>query len=200
MMDKFLYPNDLVRGIIKGPSNIGKSLFLTNIILNIIYEYDKLCIYSPSLHQYLCQKLFKCLNNLIPINIIPNNLNGEDIDIMIEEIVNIKDFQKSDTEIETFDDIEEAKYPQENEKNSFFILDDLYEKEMNDPRVQAMIKRSRHKSLSIFIISQDYYELPKKTIRANGNICHKFKPNNSLDVRKFYKDKAGMDMTLNKFK
>ena len=33
---------------------------------------------------------------------------------------------------------------------------------MNDPRVQAMIKRSRHNNLSIFIISQDYYELPNK--------------------------------------
>ena len=32
---------------------------------------------------------------------------------------------------------------------------------MNDPRVQAMFKRSRHNNLSIFIISQDYYELPK---------------------------------------
>ena len=33
---------------------------------------------------------------------------------------------------------------------------------MNDPRVQAMFKRSRHNNLSIFIISQDYYELSKK--------------------------------------
>ena len=33
---------------------------------------------------------------------------------------------------------------------------------MEDPRVQAMFKRSRHNNLSIFIISQDYYELPKK--------------------------------------
>ena len=36
---------------------------------------------------------------------------------------------------------------------------------MNDPRVQAMFKRSRHNNLSIFKISQDYYELPKRTIR-----------------------------------
>ena len=41
---------------------------------------------------------------------------------------------------------------------------------MNDPRVQAMFKRSRHNNLSIFIISQHYYDLPKEMIRANGNI------------------------------
>ena len=51
------------------------------------------------------------------------------------------------------------------------MLDELNEKEMNDPRVQAMFKRSRHNNLSIFIFSQDLYQ-----------------------------DKASMDMNLNEFK
>ena len=71
---------------------------------------------------------------------------------------------------------------------------------MDDSRVQAMFKRSRHNILSIFIISQDYYELSKKTIRCNGNIFHIFKPNIFLDVRNIYQDKASMDMTLDEFK
>ena len=54
---------------------------------------------------------------------------------------------------------------------------------MEVPRVQAMLKRSRHRIISIFIISHDYYELPKKLIRANGNIYHIFKSNTFLDVR-----------------
>ena len=61
-------------------------------------------------------------------------------------------------------------------------------------------KRSRHNNLSISIISQDYFELPKKTIRANGNIYCMFKPNNFRDVLNFYQDKSSMDMTLNQFK
>ena len=92
------------------------------------------------------------------------------------------------------------KYPQEYENNSIIILDDLNQKEMDDPRVQAMFKRSRHNNLSIFIISQDYYELSKRTIRCNGNIFHIFKPNNFSDVRNLYQDKASMDMTLSEFK
>ena len=71
---------------------------------------------------------------------------------------------------------------------------------MNDPTVQAMFKRSRHNNLSIFIISQDYYELPKRTIRANGNIYHIFKPNNFRDVQNLHQDKTSMDMTPNEFK
>ena len=61
---------------------------------------------------------------------------------------------------------------------------------MNDRRVQAMFKRSRHNILSIFVISQDFYELPKKTLRANGNIYHIIKPNKFRDVQNLYHDKA----------
>ena len=199
-MEKFLYPSHPVRCIITGPSESGKSYFLTNLILNIINEYDNIYIYSHSLHQDLYQRLIKCFSNYIPINIIPKILNEEDIDIVIDEIVNNKDFKKSDTEIETFDNIEELRYPQEYENNSIIILDDLNEKEINNDKIQAMFKRGRHNNLSIFIISQDYYELPKRTIRANGNIYHIFNPNNFRDVQNLYQDKASMDMTLNEFK
>ena len=80
------------------------------------------------------------------------------------------------------------------------MLDDLNEKETDDTRVQAMFKRSRHKNLSVFIISQDYNELPKKTVRANGNIYDIFKSNKFLHVRNICQDKFSMDMTLNEFK
>ena len=199
-MEKVLYPSHPVRCIITGPSCSGRSYFLKKLILNIINEYDKIYIYSPSLHQDLYQKLSKCFFNYIPIHIIPNILNEEDIDIVIEEIVNNKDFEKSNTEIETFDNIEELRFPQEYENNSIIILHDLNEKEINNDKIQAMFKRGRHNNLSIFIISQDYYELPKRTIRANGNIYHIFKPNNFRDVQNLYQDKASMDMTLNEFK
>ena len=199
-MEKFLYPNHPVRCIITGPSSSGKSLFLTKLILNIINEYDKIYIYSPSLHQDLYQKLIKCFSNYILINIFPNILNETDIDIVIEDIVNNKDFEKSVIEMETFDNIEELRYPQEYENIIIIILDDLNEKQINNDKIQAMFKRGRHNNLSIFIISQDYYELPKRTIRDNGNIYHIFKPDNFRDVQNLYQDKVSMDMTLNEFK
>ena len=103
-MDKILYPTHPVLCIITGPSECGKSVFLTYSILNIINEYDKIYIDSPY------QKLIKCFTNHIPIPIIPNILNEEDIDIVIEEIVSNKDFEKSDTEVETYESIEELKF------------------------------------------------------------------------------------------
>ena len=154
-MEKILYPKHLLRSIITGPSECVKSVFLTNFILNFINEYDKIYIYSPSLHQVLYQKIIKRFSNYIPIHIIPNILIEEDIDVLIDELVKTKDFEKCNTEIETFDNIEELKYPQEHENNSIIILDDLNEKEINNDKLQAMFKRGRHNKLSIFIISQD---------------------------------------------
>ena len=70
------------------------------------------------------QKIIKCFSNYIPIHIIANIINEEDIDIVIEEKVNNKDFEKSDTEIETYDSIKELEFPQEYETNRIFISDD----------------------------------------------------------------------------
>ena len=41
-MEKFLYPNHPLRCIITGPSESGKSVFLTNLILNVFNENDKI--------------------------------------------------------------------------------------------------------------------------------------------------------------
>ena len=71
---------------------------------------------------------------------------------------------------------------------------------MSNPRVQATFKRSRHNNLSIFIISQDYYESPKRTIWANGNIYYIFEPDKYKDVQIINQDESSMGMTLNEFK
>ena len=51
----------------------------------------------------------------------------------MSEVVNNKDFEKTDTEIETYSNIEELKYLHEYEDGVIIILDDLNEKQLNDP-------------------------------------------------------------------
>ena len=98
-MEKLLYPKHPLRCIITGPNECGKSIFLTNLILYIINEYDRIYLCSPSLHQELYQKLIKYFSNFIPIHIIPNILNEEDIDVAIDDICSDKNSQKSEIKI-----------------------------------------------------------------------------------------------------
>ena len=69
-MDKFLYPQNQVRCIITGPSERGKSVFLTNLILNFIKDFEKIYIYSKFLHHDLYQKINECFSNYKRINTI----------------------------------------------------------------------------------------------------------------------------------
>ena len=110
-MEKILYPYPThpVRCIITWPTKRGKTGFLANFNENFINEIEKIYIYSPSLHQDLYQKILKCSSNYIPIHIIPKSLNVEDIDKVSDEAVNNEDFEKSDTEMETYESIEEVK-------------------------------------------------------------------------------------------
>ena len=121
---------------------------------------------------------------------IPSVLNEESSNLVYDKIVNENDCGDSDREIETFESmIYQLKTPQVYEDGAI-ILVDLNELEMGDLRFQVLFRRSRHNNLLIFLISQEYRELPKRTFRANGNICHIFKPNNSRVVQKHYQDKA----------
>ena len=66
-------------------------------------------------------------------------------------------------------------------------------------RVQAVLKRSGHSSISIFIINQHFFELPKRTYRSDGKMYHIINLNYLRDVQNLYQDKGSMDMTLNEY-
>ena len=63
-----------------------------------------------------------------------------------------------------------------------------------------MFKRGRHNKISTFKVTQDYHKIPKRTIRANGNVYRIFKSNIFRDVQTLYQDKASMDLTMNEIK
>ena len=80
--------------------------------------------------------MIKGFSDYIPIHKIPNVLEEEDKSLVIGEIVNDKDFEKSVTEMETNESMEELKNPQDVEDGCIIILNYLNEKEMVDPRVK----------------------------------------------------------------
>ena len=80
------------------------------MILNINNEYDKIYICSPSQHQDSSQKLINWFGKYIRKIKNLNNLNEEDLDVIVDQAVNEKDFGKSDTEKGIYESIGELKY------------------------------------------------------------------------------------------
>ena len=84
--------------LITGPTECGKSVFPTNITLHIFIDFGKIYIFPLSIHQDLYEKLVKCFSNYMPVNKISNNLNEDDLELVIDEIVNDKNFGNSKSE------------------------------------------------------------------------------------------------------
>ena len=55
-MEELSYPNQPIRCNITGPTECGKSGFLTKLILKISNGHNKINIYSTTLHQDFYQK------------------------------------------------------------------------------------------------------------------------------------------------
>ena len=204
-MEKTFYPEIPIRCIVSGKSISGKSTLLSKILFNIINEFDKIYTYSPTIHQQSCQKMIKCFQSFLPLNVIDNILQAdidiEDLDDIIEEIVKDEDFVSSEIEYEAYDNIDEMKDEQQydGDKHNITILDDLSKDQLNDKKVQMLFKRGRDNNISVFVISRGFYELLKDTIRENSNIIHHFVTNNYTNVECIHRQLYRTDMKIQEF-
>ena len=97
MMEKYLYPEKPLRCIISGKSASGKSTLLFEIFFNMINDFDKILIFSPTIHQPTYKTIIKCFNSLISLNVIQNILKEQipldELDTTVEEIINDEDLE-----------------------------------------------------------------------------------------------------------
>ena len=81
------------------------------------------------------------------------------IDLWIEEKINHENFEKSKSGRETYESIAEVNLPTDFDSDFpiVILLIDSNEKDLIDPRVQAMFKWSTHsRNVFLFLIRQDY--------------------------------------------
>ena len=83
-----------------------------------------------------------------------------------------------------------------NEKN-LLILDDCFLGPQN--KAEAYYTRGRHNNCDTFYISQNYFRLPRQTIRENGNFIILF-PQDAKNLMHIHADHCDDDMSLKEFK
>ena len=77
------------------------------------------------------------------------------------------------------------------------IFDDLLLEKQN--KCESYYVRGRHSNVDCFYLSQNYFKLPRQTIRENANFICLF-PQDLKNINHIYSDHVGEDMTKEEFK
>src|SRR3977135_3988107 len=157
-------------------------------------DYNRLFIFSPSIHQPEYQLLIHALQNKLHKHhiksIIENQMklgieDPEEAIKIVESHMNKED-KWDEIECETFESISELPQPQDIDKTkkNLFIIDDSMM--LKQGPIENFFVYGRHNNINIIYLAQSYFQLPKKSIRDNANYIILF-PQNATDIQSLHR-------------
>ena len=201
-----LFPKS-IRGIIVGKSGCGKTTLLLNLLLREgCLDYNKLQVFSKSLFQPEYKILKSSFEKKLPKEVILKlfNVQGEIAKLnaspeLIIEDISKKWGDKADMECQFFETADDVPDPEDLDanKNNLMILDDLQLTKQN--KCENYYIRGRHSNVDCFYLAQNYFLLPRQTIRENTNFICLF-PQDDKNVDHIYRDHVSSDMKKEEFK
>ena len=196
-----------IRGVIIGKSGCGKTTLLLNLLLRPGWlDYNKLAVFGKSLFQPEYRILKKAFEEKLPKELIMGLFEMRDevikLDIspsaLVEEWAKeVKD--KSDIECSFYESAEDVPDPRDlsAENKNLMIFDDLLLENQN--KCESFYIRGRHSNVDCFYLSQNYFKLPRQTIRENANFICLF-PQDLKNIYHIYNDHVSQDMTKEEFR
>ena len=196
------------RMLIIGSSGSGKSFRLFNMLLQPGFlDYNRLFIFSPSIHQPEYQLLIHGFKNKLHkhhIQLIIDNqekigINEPKEAIEVFESYLDKEDKWDDTagkqgsiECYTFNSIHELPPPEtfDKTKKNLFIIDDSMM--LDQKPISNYFVYGRHNNINIIYLAQNYFQLPKKSIRDNANYLILF-PLGKSDITSLYRTVTSAD-------
>src|SRR5580692_519208 len=200
------------RALIIGQSGSEKTALLMRMLLQEnVLDYNKLFVFGRSLHQPEYQILKAGFEHQLPKSQITqilahdaliNKLDDKPENVAFGISQNLEEDEKSNITCEFYenpDDIPDPKDFDKKEKN-LIIFDDIMT-DRNQSAPGAFFTRSRHNNIDCIYISQNYYHLPRHTIRSNSNFLILFNLD-PIDTDHLYRDSgASVDFKdVNKFR
>ena len=194
-----------IRGLIIGKSNCGKTTLLLNLLLQPEWlDYNHLYVFGKSLHQQEYKVLKKGFEEGLSKSQISNLFLQQDLleraDISplvaIEEYDGVKEGDIKTNFYENSCEIPDPKDLNPSDKN-LLILDDCFLGKQN--KSEAYYTRGRHNNCDTLYISQNYFRLPRQTIRENSNIIILF-PQDVKNLSHIHADHCTNDISFDEFK
>ena len=201
-----LFPRS-IRGLIVGKSNCGKTTLLLNLLLRPGWlDYDNLCVFRRSLFQPEYRILKKAFEenfpkeNILRLFDMREEIQNSQIppSIVLQEWAKtIK--KKSDIECNFFETDSDVPNPRDlnPENKNLMIFDDLILEKQN--KCECYYVRGRHSNVDCFYLAQNYFRVPRQTIRTNSNFICLF-PQDIRDLNNLHLDHIGDDMTKEEFR
>ena len=194
-----------VRGLIIGKSSCGKTTVLMNQLLQPGWlDYDHLYIFGLSLHQMEYQLLKKGFEIGLSKNQIANVFANQKVikqkELTPMEVLNqYSGICKGKIKADFFSDCTLIPDPADLDKDekNLLVLDDCILGKQN--KAEAYYTRGRHNNCDTFYISQNYFLLPRQTIRENANFIILF-PQDLKNLNHIHADHCANDMKLDEFK
>lgn len=195
----FLLASPSCRCLIIGTSSCGKTNLLLRMLLKKNWlDYNDLYIFSKSLHQPEYKLLKSCFMNGYSKSDTLKTIQCQegDVDNVINDLalkgepnINVNYFEDSDS-IPDPKDVD-------SKNNNLFIFDDIMT-DKNQSKAEDYYTRGRHNNISCFYISQNYFKLPRQTIRSNANVLILFSLPKK-DLQHIYEDNCCNDMEWKEF-
>ena len=177
-----------IRGLLVGKSNCGKTVLLLNLLLKDKWlDYNNLLVFGNSLHQQEYEIIKKGFENNLGKQQILNIFQNQEIMPPLEAIENYNGIKDGGITAEFYENCELIPDPKtlDPELKNLLILDDCYLG--NQSKAQTYYTRGRHSNCDCLYISQNYFSLPRNSIRENSNFIILF-PQNSKSVEHIYRD------------
>lgn len=196
-----------IGGLLVGKSRCGKTTLLLNLLLRPGWlDFNNLQVYGKSLFQPEYEIIKKAFEEKLPKEAILRLFDNQDEvkslnvnpSCVIEEMAKSLDI-KSDMECKFFETSNDVPDPRDLDrtKKNLMIFDDLLLEKQN--KCEKYYIRGRHSNIDCFYLSQNYFELPRRTIRQNANFICLF-PQDSISINSIYHDHVSIDMSKEEFK
>ena len=194
-----------IRGLIVGKSNCGKTTLLLNLLLQPGWlDYTHLYVFGKSLHQQEYQILKKGFTGGLSKNQVSNLFLNQEVLVRVnlsphEAIDTYGGVRGGSVKAEFYDDCSSIPDPADLNvsENNLLILDDCFLGPQN--KAEAYYTRGRHNNCDAFYISQNYFRLPRQTIRENANLIVLF-AQDAKNLMHIHADHCDDDMSLDEFK